>query len=173
MADAMGRATTLLVQGEDGVFTIFSLAHWLWGALFHFGWIVLELGDAWVSLLIISTAAMLFEIAEASDFVGKWVWGRTLGFHSGLKFRPDSLTNAFSDALFSNLGFLVVQLTEVLTESASAARRGMAIGCGAVGLLFLVLFFARQTALGRALERPTQTSPVVSVVPKDRQWFKF
>jgi len=176
----VGPAATMLVQGEEGLFTIFSLAHFLWGAVFHLVWLVLALGDAWVSLLIISTAAMVFEILESSKFVGSWVWDHTWGFRMGQKYRPDTLANAFSDALFSNLGFFLIQLAEVLSEGSSGARVGMAIGCGAVALLFAAAFCTRQAALGHLFARPTRSNPMVPVgaaaVPvaaaaADRRWF--
>lgn len=172
----VGPATTMLVMGEEGLFTIFSLAHFLWGAVFHTVWLVLGMGEAWVSLLIISTAAMVFEIFESSKWVGSWVWDKTWGFRMGLQYKPDTLTNAFSDALFSNLGFFLIQLTEVLSEGRSAARVGMAIGCGVVAFLFAAAFCARQAALGHPLARPTRSNPVVPVGAAEaagRRWFEI
>ena len=170
----VGPAATMLVQGESGLFTLFSLVHFLWAAVFHLGWIALELGDAWVSGLLISTIATLFEMAESSRFVGTWVWSRTWGFRQGEQYRPDSLNNALSDILFSNLAFFAVQLTEVLSDGAAAARTGMAIGCGVVALVFVVAFCARQAALGDPFARPERPNPVLSIstaAPAGRRWF--
>lgn len=100
----------------------------------------------------------------------------------GQKFQPDTLENAFSDALFSNLGFFLIQLTEVLSEGSSGARVGMAIGCGVVALLFAAAFCTRQAALGHPLARPVRSNPTVPVdspvapvaaAAADRRWFEI
>jgi hypothetical protein len=166
MAARSGPAVTMLVQGENGVFTIFSLAHLLFGALVHLLWLVLGLGDVWISGLLISSAAMLFEMAESSQFVGGQVWGRTWGHAMGIAYKPDTLNNAFSDALFSNLGFFAVQLTDELSNGAAAARTGVAIGCAAVAILFVSAFCVRQKALGDLPVRPPQPGRAV-----ERRWF--
>ena len=172
----MERGATLLVQGEQGVFTIFSLVHILWGAVFHLLWILLGLGDAWVSGLIISTSAMVFEIAENSEFVGTKIWERTWGYRTGERYTPDTLCNSQSDSLFSNLGFFVVQLTEVIAEGAASARVGLGIACGSIALVFIVAFFARQAALGTTTTTAAAVSPTEPRVPvrtTERKWFSL
>lgn len=167
----MTRAATLLVQGEQGVFTIFSLPHFLWGAVFHLLWVVLGVGDAWVSGLLISTLAIVFEICENSEFVGTKIWERTWGYRTGERYTPDTLTNSQSDTLFSNLGFFVVQLTEVLADGAAAARVGLAIACGAIALVFLVVFFARQTALEATTVATSEPASAPATMTTERRWF--
>lgn len=167
----MERGATLLVQGEEGIFTMFSLPHFLWGAVFHLLWVVLGLGDAWVSGLLISTSAMVFEVLENSEFVGTKIWERTWGYQTGERYTPDTVCNSQSDSLFSNLGFFVVQLTEVLADGAASARVGLAIACGAIALVFLVAFLLRQATLKAANPAPAESR--VPVATTERRWFSL
>jgi hypothetical protein len=168
----LGSAATMLVQGEDGMFSIFSLAHFLFGAVFNLVWIIAGVGEAWVASLVISTAAMLFEVAENSPYVGSVVWNMTLGFKSGREYRSDSLLNSQFDGICSNAGFFVIQLAEILSEGTAVARVSMAIGCGAVAIVFLVAFCAHRASLNRLLKRPERVEPPVLPIPaKGRSWF--
>ena len=149
----------LAAQGEEGYVSVFSLVHFVAGWLFHLVWVWTSAGAAWVSLFLVASLAVVFEIAENSRMVSYWIWRRTLG-RDGQEYRQDSLENSQTDVLVALLGWLGVQLIDLASPTTTAR---VVMLCAALALLavFGLLFAAR----GRAQATPRVLPTEVSVAP--------
>ena len=127
-------------QGERGYVTIYSIVHYVSGWVWHLLWQWNDTGSTWLSLFLLATLAIVFELGENSQIVSYWIWSKTLG-RDGREYEQDSLENSQCDVLAALVGWLVVELIDTSTLNARIAMLCVAL---VLLVLFVFLFYVRQ-----------------------------
>lgn len=132
----MGSLVRCLVVGEEGLYSHWSIVHFLAGfvphALFAY---LLEDVEHWISLWLLAFGACAFELVENTPGNGKWMWS-WIGYTVDT-YKLDTLRNSVGDILSLLLGWLVVEIVHQIAPSSTA----LFVLLGVAAALFVVFVY--------------------------------
>jgi hypothetical protein len=132
----MNRLVSCLVVGEIGVYSHWTIMHFLSGLVPHAIFVFLTSADHWISLYVLAMIACLFELVENEPGNGEWMW-KFIGY-TVVDHKPDTLKNSVSDVVFLLLGWLV---SEVVFLLGAPLELGLSLLLGLALVLFVVFIY--------------------------------